>query len=124
MVSMPYFEGTDAYADFLMHEAAHVFHNCKQATVGLNGSRRAAYLLFSDYVKQGTLAYACEANNRMLDGWKHRQRQAALERPAEAFLPSDGRMDHEEYPGILGEAVRARNGWQKILKRCSPLRAR
>lgn len=31
---------------FLMHEAAHVFHNCKQATVGLTGSRRAAYLLF------------------------------------------------------------------------------
>lgn len=30
-----YFHEEDRFADFIVHEAAHVFHNCKRATIGL-----------------------------------------------------------------------------------------
>jgi hypothetical protein len=35
-------------------------------------------------------------------------------------LPGDDRVDGEEYLDILGEAVAVRNGWKRILSRCSP----
>jgi hypothetical protein len=38
-VSMDYFTDADPFADFVVHEAAHVFHNCKRHTVGLPESR-------------------------------------------------------------------------------------
>jgi hypothetical protein len=65
-VPMTYFEETDPFADFVVHEAAHVFHNCKRATVGLNESRRREYLLDIDYARRETFAYAGEAYS-----WKH-----------------------------------------------------
>jgi hypothetical protein len=124
-VSMTYFEETDPFADFVVHEAAHVFHNCKRATVGLNESRRRESMLDIDYAKRETFAYACEAYSRIVSlAVGVRQRQAALERHAKASLPPDDRVDHDEYLDILGEAVRARNGWQKILKRCAPRQER
>ncbi len=120
-VSMTYFEETEPFADFVVHEAAHVFHNCKRATIGLDESRRKEYLLTIDYAKRETFAYACEAYSRIISvAAGIRQRQAALERHANASLPVDDRVDHDEYLDILGEAVCARNGWQKILKRCAP----
>ncbi|MEM5432812.1 hypothetical protein [Cupriavidus oxalaticus] len=36
------------------------------------------------------------------------------------LLPPDDQVDHGEYLAILAEAIRARNGWQRILKRCAP----
>ncbi|XYI02075.1 hypothetical protein ACMHYB_20790 [Sorangium sp. So ce1128] len=33
-VSPAYFHENDPFADFIVHEAAHVFHNCKRKTVG------------------------------------------------------------------------------------------
>ena len=50
-----------------------------------------------------------------------RDRKEALQRHAEALQPSDDRVDHDEYLDILAEAVRARNGWQRILQRCAPV---
>lgn len=120
-VSVTYFEETDPFADFVVHEAAHVFHNCKRATIGLTESRRKEYLLNIHYAKRETFAYACEAYSRitsMAAGTK--QRQEALKRHAGDFIPPDDRVDHDEYLDILGEAVRARNGWKSILKRCAP----
>jgi hypothetical protein len=35
-------------------------------------------------------------------------------------MPADDRLDVEEYLDILREAVAARNGWKRILARCSP----
>jgi hypothetical protein len=37
-------------------------------------------------------------------------------------MPADERVDAAEYMGILREAVAARNGWKRILKRCTPPR--
>ncbi|SAK74592.1 hypothetical protein AWB75_04164 [Caballeronia catudaia] len=120
-VSIVYFEETDPFADFVVHEAAHVFHNCKRATVGLGESRRKEYLLNVDYSKRETFAYACEAYSRIVSlGAGVRQQQAALEQHAKASLPPDDRVDHDEYLDILRDATSARNGWQKILKRCAP----
>ncbi|WP_235590070.1 hypothetical protein [Burkholderia cenocepacia] len=124
-VSTMYFEETDPFADFVVHEAAHIFHNCKRATVGLNEKRRKEFLLNIDYSKRETFAYACEAYSRIISlAEGTRQRQAALALHAKASLPADDRVDHDEYLDILGEAVRARNGWQKILKRCAPRQER
>lgn len=123
-VSMSYFQETDPFADFVVHEAAHVFHNCKRATVGLRESSRREYLLDIDYAKRETFAYTCEAYSRissMAVGIK--QRQDALERHADGFLPPDDRVDHDEYLDILGEAVQSRSGWKHILKRCASMSA-
>ncbi|WMY11063.1 hypothetical protein [Paraburkholderia phenoliruptrix] len=120
-VSMSYFAETDPFADFVVHEAAHVFHNCKRATVGLDETRRKEYLLNIDYAKRETFAYSCEAYSRIISmASAIKQRQEALKRHADSFIPPDDRVDHDEYLDILGEAVQARNGWQRILKRCAP----
>ncbi|SPB14796.1 hypothetical protein NOV72_02027 [Caballeronia novacaledonica] len=124
-VSMSYFAETDPCADFVVHEAAHVFHNCKRTTLGLNESRRKEYLLNIHYARRETFAYACEAYSRITSMTASTtQRQEALKRHADDFLPPDERVDHGEYLDILGEAVRARNGWQHILKRCAPDKVR
>jgi hypothetical protein len=124
-VSIVYFEETDPFSDFVVHEAAHVFHNSKRATVGLSESRRKEFLLNIDYSKRETFAYACEAYSRIVSlAGGARQRQAAFERHAKASLPPDDRVDHDEYLDILGEAVRVRNGWRQILKRCAPCQER
>jgi hypothetical protein len=33
-VSPEYFAGSEPFADFIVHEAAHIFHNCKRRMVG------------------------------------------------------------------------------------------
>jgi hypothetical protein len=44
-VSPAYFAQDDPFADFIVHEAAHIFHNCKRATVGLRETRTKEWLL-------------------------------------------------------------------------------
>jgi hypothetical protein len=39
-VSPDYFVDDDPFADFIVHEAAHIFHNCKRRTIGLHETRR------------------------------------------------------------------------------------
>jgi hypothetical protein len=39
-VSWKYFSEDDPFADFIVHEAAHIFHNCKRAGLGLREIRR------------------------------------------------------------------------------------
>ena len=38
-ISPLYFHEEDRFADFIVHEAAHVFHNCKRNTLGLHETR-------------------------------------------------------------------------------------
>jgi hypothetical protein len=64
-VAMSYFDEDDPFADFVVHEAAHVFHNCKRETLGLAATRRREWLLEIDYAKRETFAYACEAYSRI-----------------------------------------------------------
>jgi hypothetical protein len=54
------------FADFVVHEAAHVFHNCKRFTVGLPETRTKEFLLPIDSHQRETFAYACEVYSRIL----------------------------------------------------------
>ena len=39
-VSLEYFSETSRFSDYLVHETAHIFHNCKRGTAGLEETRR------------------------------------------------------------------------------------
>ena len=120
-VSMEYFKPGPRFADFVVHEAAHVFHNCKRRTIGLPEMRRREWLLDIEFRKRETFAYACEAYNRLLElGCSRSERLAFVDDLAREPMPSDERVDPAEYVDILREAVSARNGWKRILARCAP----
>lgn len=60
-VSPEYFAEDDPFADFIVHEAAHIFHNCKRRTIGLRETRTKEWLLDIEYRQRETFAYSCEA---------------------------------------------------------------
>lgn len=122
-LSLDYLEDQKHYpfADYLVHEAAHVFHNCRRCTVGLSETRSRHALLNIHYTKRETFAYACEAYSRILmlaDSPKGR-REALLEHSQQS-LPAEAGVDQQEYLAILAQAVDARNGWKRILQACAP----
>jgi len=121
-VSVEYFKPNGRFEDFVVHEAAHVFHNWKRETVGLPHTRRREWLLEIAYAKRETFAYACEAYSRILElNRRPKGRRAMLSEPQRERPPAD-RVDADEYLDILREAVAARNGWKRILARCAPPR--
>lgn len=66
-VPMKYFSNNNPLEDYVIHEAAHIFHNCKRKTIGLPETRRREWLLEIDFAKRETFAYACEAYSRILE---------------------------------------------------------
>jgi hypothetical protein len=96
-VSPVYFAMDDRFADYVVHELAHVFHNCKREI----------------------FAYACEAYGRILElADRPPARANLLDEHARGPLPSREEVDRAEYFDILHEAVPARNGWKRIYERC------
>ena len=113
----------EPFSDYLVHEAAHVFHNTRRCTIGLAETRDKESLLNIDFRKRETFAYACEAYSRILSlAGTQKLRREALQVHANGPLPGDSRMDQEEYLEILGAAVGPGNGWKRILKACAPSR--
>ena len=124
-VSAEYFRAGDPLADFVVHEAAHVFHNCKRRTIGLRETRGREWLLQIEFAKRETFAYACEAYSRILVlGAKPAERRRLLAALEQQPLPERAGVHADEYVDILHEAVTARNGWKRILERCSGPRPR
>ncbi len=122
-VSMNYFETEEPFADFVVHEAAHVFHNCKRETIGLSFTRNKEWPLALRYEKRETFAYACEIYSRILESaLRPADRAEAVEMLARSWAPPDERVDTGEFFDILRDAIAARNGWKIIHKRCSPLK--
>lgn len=122
-VSPDYFAEEDPFADFIVHEVAHIFHNCKRATIGLRETRTKVWLLDIEYRKRETFAYSCEAYARVLErGKSPMQRRALAEEYCRAVRISDGRVDTTEVASIVRAAAAARNGWKVILARCAPTR--
>ena len=120
-VAMTYFSEDDPFADFVVHEAAHVFHNWKREFVGLPHTRYREWLLQIDFAKREEFAYACEAYHRILErGMSRPDRTRLLAEYADSGAPTTDRVDQEELVGILAGAVAARNGWKRILSRCAP----
>src|ERR1043166_2370351 len=114
-----YFQETKPFADHLVHEAAHIFHNCKRGTIGLKQTRRREWLLDLMFQKRETFAYCCEAYSRILAlGSGPVERTRLLDQLAKGSMPGDERVDAVEYVEILREACSARNGWKRILARC------
>jgi len=124
-VSSEYFRPNGRFEDFVVHEAAHVFHNCKRRTAGLPETRCREWLLDIAFGKRETFAYACEAYARIVElGETRAARLALVEELAAGSRPSDERVDGDEYVDVLREAATARNGWRCILARCAPPRRR
>ncbi|HEY9777209.1 MAG TPA: hypothetical protein V6C81_25830 [Planktothrix sp.] len=120
-VSHDYFDNEERFADFVVHEVAHVFHNCKRATVGLPETRTKEFLLNIDFHQRETFAYACEVYSRILElAETRKQRMALLEAVCTDFVVPDQNADIEKFRAAVSAAVRARNGWNKILQICAP----
>jgi hypothetical protein len=118
-VSLAYFAEADPFADFVVHEAAHIFHNCKRHTIGLAETRTREWLLEIKFQKRETFAYACEAYARILEpAPRLRDRPAMAAEYASKARVSDERVDQTEVNDILAAACAARNGWKVILGRC------
>ncbi|MES0874008.1 hypothetical protein [Sinimarinibacterium thermocellulolyticum] len=77
-VSPSYFAGDDPFADFIVHEAAHIFHNCKRRTIGLRETRRREWLLDIELGERETFAYSCEAYARIVARAKSPAERRAL----------------------------------------------
>jgi len=120
-VSPEYFAEDDPFADFIVHEAAHIFHNCKRATVGLRETRTKEWLLDIEFRKRETFAYSCEAYSCLLArSTSPAERRALAAEYASGVRISEERVDPTEVANIVIEAAAARNGWKVILARCAP----
>lgn len=121
-VSPEYFGEPDPFADFVVHESAHVLHDCKRELVGLRASRTKPRLLEIDYRKRETFAYSCEAFSRVLELSSTRaERIARAEEYAEDPSISHGAVDVDEVVRMVRDAAEARNGWKVILASCRPV---
>jgi hypothetical protein len=120
-VSPNSFVDRDPFADFIVHEVAHIFHNCKRATIGLPEKRGKEWLLDIDFGSRETFAYACEAYSRILERAKNPgERWILADEYGRAVRISDDRVDSEEVAEILKAAVIVCNGWKSILARYRP----
>lgn len=109
------------FMDVFVHEAAHAFHNCKRARLGLEATRHREWLLNIAYGKRETFAYACEAYSCIVaDAHSVRDRLSYLEELRRSPPPPDDRVDYAEYLQILAHAIEGRNGWRRILTACAP----
>jgi len=120
-VSLEYFAEKAPLADYVVHEVAHIFHNCKRRTIGLPHSRRNEWLLDIAFIKRETFAYACEAYSRIVEQARGKEkRRDLLAQGARVSRLCDASVDRAELLDILADAIEARNGWRRILARCSP----
>jgi hypothetical protein len=120
-VSHEYFHQQNRFADFVVHEAAHVFHNCKRLSVGLPENRTKEFLLNIEYCQRETFAYACEVYSRILEIAANRKERIKLaEEVEDEFVPPDDRVDLDKFYAALAAASAAKNGWSKILQFCAP----
>jgi hypothetical protein len=119
-VSAGYFEEEDAFADFIVHEAAHAFHNSKRATVGLSLTRKTEWLLDIAYRGRKMFAYACQACACVLARGKNlAARRALAEDYAQKVRIPDERVDQAEVVEVVRAAAAERNGWRIIMAHCS-----
>jgi hypothetical protein len=118
-VSPLYFSDPDPASDFIVHEVAHIFHNCKRGAACLSQTRRREWLLDIAFHKRETFAYACEFYSRVLEHPAGAQGGHHL--AAEALQTKslgDDRADAQEVAQIVLDALRSRAGWKVILRRC------
>lgn len=119
-VSMSYFDQCQPFDDYVVHEAAHLFHNSKREPIGLPTSRKSEWLLPIAFSKRELFAYSCEVYSRILVLSKDkRERLLEFDKAKDSFRPDDERVDPDQLFLILGEAIQARSGWKIILSHCA-----
>jgi hypothetical protein len=124
-ISLKYFSEDDSFADYVVHEMAHVFHNWKRVWTGLREIRHREFLLNIDFAKRETFAFACEVYSRILClGQSPSERRQLLEQFGRKSQIAGTGEERVELLQILEAAVEARNGWKRILERCSDGRAK
>lgn len=122
-VSLRYFKDfeDDPFADYVVHEVAHIFHNNKRRYIGLPPRGRREWMLELEFRRRELFAHACEFYSRIAARASNRREREAL---VEAFAPrAEGfadQLDPHELVDILRQAARARSGWRAILRRCAP----
>ena len=123
-VSLRYFSEDDPFADYVVHEMSHLFHNWKRARIGLPETRTKEFLLNISYAKREIFAFSCEAYSRILElGKSPSERRHLLGRfSRESRIPTG--EDREEILQIMEAAVASHNGWNRILKMCSEEKAK
>jgi hypothetical protein len=89
-VSADYFADGGRFGDYVIHEAAHVFHNCKRSTAGLPETRTREWLLEIAFQKRETFAYSCEAYGWMVERARNRGERVAM---AEEFAAGATRFE-------------------------------
>lgn len=110
----------DPFADFVVHEVAHIFHNCKRATLGLRQTRTREWLLDIDFHARESFAYSCEAYSRVVDGAAdRRERRQRAEAFAQGHRFPEHAVDMPEVIDIVRAAAASRSGWKLILARCA-----
>jgi hypothetical protein len=115
-----YFAEEDPFAGFIVHEAAHIFHNCKRATIGLRETRTRTWLLPIEFRMRETFAYSCEAYSRILQrGQGPAHRHTLAEEFNRSVRISDARAGEGEVARIVRAAAASRNGWKVILAECT-----
>jgi hypothetical protein len=120
-VSMHYFKDSNPFADWVVHEAAHVFHNWKRAYVGLPVTRTREFLLNIAFAKREVFAHACEAYARILEQARSpADRRRLCAEYVENWVPHCDEPDQEDLVKAVAAAVEARNGWKVILAHCGP----
>jgi hypothetical protein len=123
-VSAEYFKDDARFADYVIHEAAHVFHNWKRSYAGLAETRTKEWLLEIEFRKRELFAYSCEAFAWIVEHAQSRPDRVALGREfaGQAHRFADEDVPADELARIVGEACEARNGWKVILRRCAAVR--
>ena len=117
--SMSYFQDQAPFADWVVHEAAHVFHNWKRDRAGLPCTRNREFLLEIAFTHRETFAYACEAYGRIQEQAKSpARRRQLLALYTQKHVPECECLARTELVSILAEAMDVRNGWALILRRC------
>ena len=117
-VSPAYFTEDHPFADYVVHEMAHVFHNCKRQDAGLKEIRNKEWLIDIDYSSRENFAYACEAYSRILERSRGPSERNSLAGQFKGFGIKDHRVDNERVTEIVRAASRRRNGWKEILEHC------
>ena len=120
-VSADYFGEQRRFDDYVIHEAAHVFHNWKRRNTGLRETRTREWLLEIEFKKRETFAYSCEAYGWIVERAKTKAERMAMreEFASHASRFADESVDPAELASIVGEACQSRNGWKVILRRCA-----
>ena len=118
-LSLEYFSEDDRFADFIVHEAAHIFHNWKREYAGMPHTRNKEWLLQIEYRKREEFAYSCEFYGRILALSSSRAERVNLAEECVGALRLGRRIDQALVVDSLREAAAARNGWKQILKRCA-----